>query len=319
MPLDWSEIAWGVVRQLDRPSVSVFWGYLLSAAAIAGIVYLVRRPDGRASVAGFARFVVPPSPSRRRVWHDLAIFAINTVAYSLLFLPIVQGISSSVGQGVWQQLFTRFGAVEPPVSGIGARVAMTLAVIVVADLAFFVSHSLQHRIGVLWEFHKVHHSAETLTPFTVLRRHPIDIMIDGSLTGVALGTLYGVSGWLSGGALSGYTILGVNSILFVFLLLGFNLQHSHVWLSFGPLDRVFISPATHQLHHSNDPRHFGKNYGNVFALWDSIGGSLCRPQRAPEPVQFGLGGGEDPEYRSLARLYLLPLVKAARRLLPRAR
>lgn len=318
VPRDWSEIALGVVRQFDSPRVSVFWGYLASATVIAVIVYLVRRPPGRAGVAGFVTFVLPPSPARRRAWHDVAILVVNSVAYSVLFLPIVQAISSGVGEGVWQQLFTRFGAVDPPLSGTAARVAMTLAALVVADLAFFVSHSLQHRVGLLWEFHKVHHSAETLTPFTAWRRHPIDVMIDTSLSSVALGTFYGVSGWLSGGALSAYTILGVNTILFCFLILGFNLQHSHVWLSFGPLDRVFVSPAMHQLHHSNDARHFGKNYGNVFALWDGLFGTLCRPQRAPEPVQFGLGAGENHEYRSLVRLYLWPLVKVTRPLFARA-
>lgn len=312
------DIGRGVVAQLDAPSVSVFWGYLASAAVIALGVYLLRRPDPRPTLGGFVRFVVPPSPARRRAWHDVAIFAVNTVIYSLLFLPTIQALSTGVGRRTWQALHDGLGPVDEPLTGIAARVGMTLAVVMVADVAFFVSHVVQHRVPLLWEFHKVHHSAETLTPFTVLRRHPIDVLVESSISGVLLGALYGVTGWLSGGALDGYTILGVNVVLFSFLVLGFNLQHSHVWLSFGPLDRVFISPATHQLHHSTDPRHFGKNYGNVFSLWDGLFGTLARP-REFEPVRFGLGDDDHPHYRTLVGLYLRPILQAGRRIVARVR
>ena len=80
-------------------------------------------------------------------------------------------------------------------------------------------------------------------------------------------------GWASAWSLHPLTIMGVNAALFVFLVAGFNLQHSHVWLSFGALDRVFISPATHQLHHDADPRHHGRNLGNMFAIWDVMAGT----------------------------------------------
>jgi sterol desaturase/sphingolipid hydroxylase (fatty acid hydroxylase superfamily) len=312
------DIGRGVVGQLDAPSVSVFWGYLASAAVIAFAVYVRRRPDARPSVGGFVRFVVPPSEARGRAWHDVAIFAVNTVLYSLLFLPTIQAVSSAVGQHTWLQLHEALGPIQEPLTGAGPRVGMTIAVVVLADIAFFVSHWVQHRVPVLWEFHKVHHSAETLTPFTVFRRHPVDVLVESLLSGVLLGALYGVSGWLSGGALDGYTILGVNVVLFLFLVLGFNLQHSHVWLSFGPLDRVFVSPATHQIHHSTDPRHFGKNYGNVFALWDGLAGTLVRP-REFAPLQFGLGTDGDPRDRTLLGLYVGPIVRAVRRLWPSAR
>ena len=43
----------------------------------------------------------------------------------------------------------------------------------------------------LWEFHKVHHSAEVLNPITGFRSHPVDQVLDavvmGAMTGLALG------------------------------------------------------------------------------------------------------------------------------------
>lgn len=301
----------GVAEQLLTPSVSVYWVYLVSALVIAAGLYGWRVDRDQRSPLGFLRWCFPRRIwGRRSPWHDLTIFVINTIGYSFLFLGPVQAVSTRVAHGAWQLLAGWMASPDVDPSSWGARLVMTAAVVLVADLAFFFSHWLQHRVPLLWEFHKVHHSAPVLQPFTVFRRHPVDVVVEASLSGMLVGAVLGVFGWMSGGSLDVYSILGVNVVLFVFLLAGFNLQHSHVWLSFGPLDRLFISPATHQLHHDDDPRHHGRNLGNMLAIWDALAGTLVRPRGRP-PLRFGLGG-EEQEYGSLARLYLWPFYKAAR-------
>jgi hypothetical protein len=55
-----------------------------------------------------------------------------------------------------------------------------------------------------------------------------------------------------------------------------------VWLSFGRvMEHVVLSPAQHQVHHSLDPRHHDKNFGEGFSLWDWLCGTLyvTSPQR----------------------------------------
>jgi sterol desaturase/sphingolipid hydroxylase (fatty acid hydroxylase superfamily) len=188
---------------------------------------------------------------------------------------------------------------------------MTVAVFIVSDFAFFVSHVLLHKVPLLWPFHEVHHSATVLVPFTVFRRHPVDVVFDASIAGFLLGLVYGVAGYVGGQALQPATILGVNALLFVGLVAGFNLQHSHVWLSFGPLDRWVISPATHQIHHSVAPEHTDRNFGNFLAIWDRLAGTLVRPERHGQ-VKFGLADGSTEQYRTLTALLLLPFARAAR-------
>jgi len=84
-----------------------------------------------------------------------------------------------------------------------------------------------------------------------------------------------------------------------------------VWLSFGPLlSKIFVSPAQHQIHHSVDPRHQGKNLGGVFAIWDWLAGTLYLPRERPE-LRFGLGDGEEAAYQSVARLYFVPFQRVA--------
>jgi sterol desaturase/sphingolipid hydroxylase (fatty acid hydroxylase superfamily) len=250
------------------------------------------------------------------VAHDLALFVVNALLYSFLFVGPLQMITGTVGTFVWANLHAMLGPLSTPWSGPAAVVGLTVAVFVVADFAFFVAHLLLHKIRWLWPFHEVHHSAPVLVPFTVFRRHPVDVVFDAAIAGALLGVVYGVAGYLGGEALQPATIFGVNVLLFVGLLAGFNLQHSHVWLSFGPLDGVFISPATHQIHHSTAPEHLDRNFGNLLAIWDRIAGTLVRPEPRGS-VEFGLSGGATDEYRTLGRLLLLPFARATRALVRR--
>ena len=54
-----------------------------------------------------------------------------------------------------------------------------------------------------------------------------------------------------------------------------NLRHSHVWITYGRImERLLISPAQHQIHHSKNKVHFDRNFGVVLAIWDGMFGTL---------------------------------------------
>lgn len=311
------QIAQGIAGQFVSPGISVYWVYLLGAGVLALAVYVAKVARGRPTLAGALSFLFP-----RRIWlsrsaaNDVGLFVANTLLYSFLLLAPLQALSAGLASDTWAWLFDHFGAPTQAWTGLGMRVSLTLAAFVVADFAFFIGHAAMHRIPILWEFHKVHHSATVLEPLAVFRRHPIDVMVDGVVSGLLLGPLFGVFAWASGGAFGVVSVLGTNAILFVALLLGFNLQHSEVWLSFGPIDRLFISPATHQLHHSSDVAHHDRNFGNLLAIWDGAAGTLVLPasfEQRPR-LRFGLGG-EEQRMRSLLGLLLRPLTRAGLRLL----
>jgi sterol desaturase/sphingolipid hydroxylase (fatty acid hydroxylase superfamily) len=88
-------------------------------------------------------------------------------------------------------------------------------------------------------------------------------------------------------------------------------RHTHMKLSYGPwLNSVLLCPHFHQLHHSIDPRHYDRNFGQVLSVWDRLFGTLLRP-RENEDFTFGLVHSEHDEYQSLGRLYWVPVRKAA--------
>ena len=49
-----------------------------------------------------------------------------------------------------------------------------IEVVLLSDLLIYWGHRLQHRVGFLWRFHSIHHSAEHLDWLAAHREHPID-------------------------------------------------------------------------------------------------------------------------------------------------
>ena len=66
--------------------------------------------------------------------------------------------------------------VAPPGLAFGplAAAALLAALFVARDFGVFAAHALQHRVPLLWAFHKVHHTTTALTPLSALRAHPVD-------------------------------------------------------------------------------------------------------------------------------------------------
>ncbi len=193
---------------------------------------------------------------------------------------------------------------------------LTLAFALVSDFATYLVHRASHEVSLLWCFHRLHHSAETLTPITLHRKHPLYDLTVALFRGPLLGVLQAAAVWSVGAHLDFWVFLGANVAYGAFNLLGANLRHTHIWFSWGPvLSRLFISPAQHQIHHSLALEHHNKNYGEVFAIWDWMFGSLYVPKER-EILAFGLAdeaGNSIPQpHNTLREAWLEPIQSAAR-------
>jgi sterol desaturase/sphingolipid hydroxylase (fatty acid hydroxylase superfamily)/creatinine amidohydrolase/Fe(II)-dependent formamide hydrolase-like protein len=294
------------------PQHRVFWLYLLGALALALVLFLAGRGDGRKrSPRGFLSFCLPASVYlHKSAKVDYAYFVVNRIVFGLLLLPVIGAVSLFTAAATKALLVGALAT--PPLllsDSFGWTLAHTALAALAIDFGLFLAHVLQHRVPTLWEFHKVHHSAQVLTPLTAYRMHPVDDLLSMSLAGALSGLVFGVFEFLRPGNAGIWTVLGLNAALFLYYATGYNLRHSHLWLSYGPwFSRVLVSPAQHQIHHSKAPEHFDRNFGFIFAFWDAWFGSLYVP-RAREPIEVGLPGGEDAEYSNLLRLYLLPFRK----------
>jgi sterol desaturase/sphingolipid hydroxylase (fatty acid hydroxylase superfamily) len=288
------ENIWGSFARPPEPQSNLYWLFFFSAAGIVFIIYWLRRYDKEdVSFGGFLAFCFP----KRIYTHasaklDFKYCGVNTVVYGLLIVPLFVA-SASAAHATFAIMTALFGDLAAPLPGsVWADLGVTVATVVAADFAFFCSHYLQHRVPLLWEFHKVHHAAEVLHPVTLCRVHPVDTAVDVTAMGAASGAVLGLSAYFFGDSVEVVTILGTNAVVFLFNFLGVHLRHSHVRLSYGPfLDRIFISPTMHQTHHSCAPQHLGKNIGGILALWDWLAGTLYLP-REDEELPLGLTDGE---------------------------
>lgn len=161
-----------------------------------------------------------------------------------------------------------------------AAATYTLLLFVCWDASRFATHWLMHRVPVLWSFHQVHHSAEALTPLTFHRVHPVESIVY-QLRGVLVtGLLAGVFFWLFRADVQPWTVLGVHAIGWALNVVSGNLRHSEIWWSFGRLERWWISPAQHQIHHGRGTDHV--NFGTWLAVWDRLAGTWRRADVQPE-------------------------------------
>lgn len=296
------------------PQTRFFGLYLLTAVLIAYLVYRqTAEPAGRRP--RFFDFLLPKDVYlHRSALVDYRFFFVNHISFVFLVAPMLLS-APFVARIVNGALESALGA--SPQWGAGGIVAMivyTVAIALAFDFGIFIVHTAMHRVPALWEFHKVHHSAEVLTPVTVYRVHPVEDFLYGAATGALTGSTHGVFDYAAGETISTATVLNVDAALFAFYLLGYNLRHSHIWFGYpGWLSHILVSPAQHQIHHSTHQRHLDTNMGFMFAIWDWVFGTLYVPKER-ETLALGLG---DPaaarDYDGVIALYLTPFRNLARR------
>ena len=184
----------------------------------------------------------------------------------------------------------------------------TISYFVLDDLTKFITHALMHKIPILWEIHKTHHSARTLTPITIFRTHPLEGVIFVVRSALTQGIVIALFYYVYGNNITFITILGANLLSFWFHLLGSNLRHSHIWINYWDwLEKIFISPAQHQIHHSIKKEHHDKNFGVTFAIWDYIFGTLCT-SKDNHVSKFGITENEYKYEHNIFYLYVSPFI-----------
>ena len=300
-------------EEFANPQKRIFVGYLASAVLLALIwLCIAERASAKTAIKKIFDKNVWLSTSSLA---DFKIILVNRVVMSGTAAALISQITISTflykllhGQTLIEPLalhFTSAGTVA---------VLFTVSFFVIDDFSRFYVHRLMHRIPVLWAFHQVHHSAETMTPFTIFRTHPIEGLIFALRTSIVQGIVISIFLFLFGSKVDLITVFGASAGVVIFHSLGSNLRHSHIKIRYPrAIELFFISPGQHQIHHSTEKRHFDKNFGVALAVWDFIFGSLLHSES--QIHKFGLAT-RFGEKHNLLHLYVEPF-KAAIRIIKR--
>lgn len=228
------------------------------------------------------------------------------------FSTRLQGISSifiALGLAWLHSLFDGNLAIFKEASTGVIAFSYTLSLFVLDDFVRYWLHRWLHTIPLLWAFHKVHHSATSLNPFTVFRVHPVEAILMLLGRAFVAGVCVIIFVFFFSDKVTLVTILGASIFTFAFDIIGSNLRHSNIPLCYyHPVERVFISPAQHQIHHSSAAEHLNKNYGIVFSLWDLCFDSHCFSSK-DQVLFYGLEKAENKPH-SFSSLYFRPFLEA---------
>jgi sterol desaturase/sphingolipid hydroxylase (fatty acid hydroxylase superfamily) len=246
---------------------------------------------------------------------DIFYLFFNTFVFGVVFGWAIFSYQF-VSNGIIASLVALVGPASP--SELPAwltRSVVTVMLFLAYELGYWFNHWLSHKVPVLWEFHKVHHNAEVLTPLTNFRVHPVYTFVFANILALATAIANGFGNYMFGDTTYQYALSDTNIILVLFIHAYVHLQHSHMWIAFrGVTGRIFVSPAHHQVHHSDNPKHFNKNYGSCLAVWDWMFGTLYVPEKQREKLTFGFTGA--PDAHTVKGELVTPLVKAASHLKP---
>lgn len=178
--------------------------------------------------------------------HDL-LFAVLTAT---LVIPLVAALALSFTEVARRAVPW---IVLPKTGGL-PRWAAAAMIFVAMDACNWMAHLANHRVRVLWRFHEVHHSQEDMSVLTVFRTHPLIHVsyLVALIPGIVL---------LANGALP-TTLLVIYGAMLA-------LDHSNINLGFGPLERIFVSPNYHRIHHMLEgPQDV--NLGFALTIWDQL-------------------------------------------------
>lgn len=274
---------------VDDPGSRLFYLNLLMTGVFV-VVYAMALTKGKSPILLLKAWIF-----RKKYWWnsstkiDYQIYFLNGIFKVLIFIPWLDFsyfFSKKTVQAL-QFLSRDIGTLE---SNYFNLFSFTIFAFVVDDFLRFFHHLCMHKIPFLWHFHKTHHSAKILTPITLYRAHPLEVLISTIRNSLSAGLAVGFFVYFFEAQISYFQIFSVNLFGFAFNFLGSNLRHSHIPLSFGFLENIFISPKQHQIHHSQNSQHYDKNFGVSLALWDRLAGSLIYSKDVQEKIHFGVRG-----------------------------
>ncbi len=305
------------------PGGRFYWVTFVAAMVVLAIAYVLR-PDWRARWGGegFLRFCFPRGffshPSTRT---DIQLNVVNF--FVMPFVNIGWRYNAAYFSAiVLAGMVWLFGPGTPRLEWTtGTIFAFTILIAIANDFGYWVWHYLAHRVPFLWPIHKVHHSAEVMTPLVAGRVHPIENILLPIFRAAATALVLAPMLYFFVGEAPVMTLFGMNLVAAAFALAGDQLFHAHVPISWGRrLNHVFISPATHQIHHSVAPEHWNKNMGAFLAVWDWMFGTLYLPD-SRQDLRYGAGERVPQPHTGLPTAYLRPLWEMAgmlrERLIPR--
>jgi len=238
----WSpDLSWRPAQETITTAIILFFGILILLEA-----RLIRKA---------------PNQSRRKL---LQSYRINSV--TLLFNDTLMSLLSVSSLLLLAEKYNQHGLLND-----SNFVSKTLTTFIILDLMLYLWHKANHQFECLWQFHKVHHSDQSMNVSTAFRIHFVELVLTTLLKALFIIAL-GVES----------TVVACSEALTAWFAM---LHHAKLaipgekWLKW-----LFIVPSLHRVHHSAKRSEHDSNYGAILSIWDRVFNTLLEIQ----PEKIGL-------------------------------
>ncbi|MCB0707040.1 MAG: sterol desaturase family protein [Saprospiraceae bacterium] len=140
------------------------------------------------------------------------------------------------------------------------------------DFLSYWYHRLSHTMNIFWAGHVTHHSSEYFNLTNGFRT--------SFFQGINRIIFWAVLPVFGFSPIVLIVILKISGIHDFFL-------HTQYISKLGFLEKIFVTPSLHRVHHGKNDIYIDKNFGSVLLIWDYLFGTL---QRETEEVQYGIKG-----------------------------
>ncbi len=318
------------------PYIRALLHLILVSSFVLGVVSLLLRRSKAAGLSGIGLTLLAALMGGSRVPIDgemtdgpflgLDWFLLNLIIFSALFVPLEQLFPKRTEQPIfrpsWRTDLTYFffsavlvqlttiltlkpamilfqWAVNAEVQAWVASLPFVfqfLGILLVADLMQYWVHRLFHAVPLLWRFHAVHHSAESMDWLAGARLHLVDVAVTRGISYIPIYLL-------------GFAEAPILAYI-VFVSIQATFIHSNLRFEFGPLRWLTATPQFHHWHHSADPHLVDKNFAVHLPVLDWLFGTFYLP-KGVWPTSYGVIGGAQPANGYFGQL-IRPFIPAKR-------
>jgi sterol desaturase/sphingolipid hydroxylase (fatty acid hydroxylase superfamily) len=150
-----------------------------------------------------------------------------------------------------------------------------IALLIGIDFLFYWMHRLEHSVRLFWAVHVTHHSSEKFN-FTVGFRSSVFQPLYRFVFFIPLAFL-------------GFRAVDIALVFSASQIWGI-LVHTEMVGKLGWLEKIFVTPSLHRVHHASNPLYLDKNMGMFLIVWDKLFGTFQEelPAHEYQPVKYGL-------------------------------
>jgi len=251
---------------------------------------------------------------KRPEWRDYGLNLLISVSGAYLSLPA--GLAAAVWSAQlrhilpWHPFSFTFHSINavPIVGPALALLAMICVPLLLHDMWFYWAHRIEHKVPLLWAFHRIHHSDDCMNASTWARDNFLQTSWRSFFSIFTLGCFVDLD-FVEAGEAALYSSIFLTALSLLY--------HSALRIRLPWLDRIIVTPQVHRIHHAVDPTYHNKNFADALPLFDILFGTYHRPARHEFP-STGLGS-QFPAPQSFWSAQFGPLLALSRLALQRGR